>query len=149
MTATKSAEKNATGTAKDALQDALKFYEDALKSGIQLQEESIKLWKDVLSQVGSPEELKAKLESMAKDILPKNTAKVEDIAKVFQDNAQQCTEILSKAIGVCQSSSLTEGQNRMQELVETSLGALRSNVSSVVDTNAQIMKAWEGIFSKK
>ena len=37
--------------------EAMRSYEKALKSGIQLQEESVNLWKDLLTRLGSPEEL--------------------------------------------------------------------------------------------
>ena len=43
--------------------DAMGNYEKALKSGIQLQEESVNLWKDLLTKLGSPEEFQAKLEN--------------------------------------------------------------------------------------
>jgi len=146
---TKTPEKPATETTKEALQDALKFFEDALKSGIQLQEESIKLWKDVLDQVGSPDELKKKLEALTKDAVPLNRERLDSISKIFQDSARQCTDVFGKTVGLCQVSSPTEGQQKLQDLVETSLTALRSNVHAVVDMNSQITKSWDELLNKK
>ena len=134
---------------QEVFKEALKFYEDALKSGIELQEESLKTWKDLLNQVGSPEDLKKKLEALTKDVFPKNSARIEDISKVFQENAKQCTDLFSKTVGVYQSSSLNEGQDRIQDLMESSLTAMRSNVHSVVDTNSQVMKIWNNLLNKK
>lgn len=145
---TKTPEKPAEVT-KEAFQDALKFFEDALKSGIQLQEESIKLWKDVLDQVGSPDELKKKLETLSKDSIPLNRERLDSISRIFQDSAKQCTDVFSKTVGLCQATSPTEGQNRLQDLVETSLSALRTNVHAVVDMNTQVTKSWEELFNKK
>ena len=146
---TKTQEKPTAETTKEAFQDALKFFEDALKSGIQLQEESIKLWKDVLGQVGSPEELKRKLEMLTKDTIPMNRQRLDSMSKVFQDSAKQCSDLFSKTVGLCQATSPTEGQERLQDLVESSLSALRSNVHAVVDMNSQVMKSWDDLLNKK
>ena len=146
---TKTPEKPSADTKKEVFQDALKFFEDALKSGIQLQEESIKLWKDVLDQVGSPDELRKKLEALTKDAIPLNRDRLDNISKLFQDSAKQCTAVFSKTVGLYQSSSPTEGQQKLQDLVETSLTALRSNVHAVVDMNSQITKSWDELLNRK
>ncbi len=146
---TKTREKPAADTPKKAVQDALKFFEDALKSGIQLQEESIKLWKDVLETAGSPEELRKKLESLTKDSLPLSKDRLEGIIRVFQDSARQCTDLFTKTVSLYQVSSPSEGQERLQDLVESSLSALRCNVHAIVDMNSQITKSWEDLLNTK
>lgn len=146
---TKSRETPAADSTQKAVQDALKFFEDALKSGIQLQEESIKFWKDVLEQTGSPEELRKKLESLTKDSLPLDKQRLEDITRVFQDSAKQCTDLFAKTMSLYQVSSPAEGQDRLQDLVETSLSALRSNVHAVVDMNSQMTRSWDDMLNRK
>src|SRR6202048_343041 len=56
--------------------EAMRSYEKALKSGIQLQEESVNLWKDLLTKLGYPEEFQAKLEAMTADVFPKARKRV-------------------------------------------------------------------------
>jgi hypothetical protein len=51
-------------TIDEVFQEAMRSYEKALKSGIQLQEESVNLWKDLLTKLGSPEDFQTRLESM-------------------------------------------------------------------------------------
>ena len=63
--------KATAATSETIVEDAMRSCETALKSGIQLQEESVNLWKDLLTKVGSPEEFQAKLESMRADAFPK------------------------------------------------------------------------------
>ena len=66
------AAKKATAATSETIdEEAMRSYEKALKSGIQLQEESVNLWKDLLTKLGSPEEFQAKLESMTADAFPK------------------------------------------------------------------------------
>jgi hypothetical protein len=42
-------------------------------------------------------------------------------------------------MGVYQATSVPDAQRRMQDLVESSLAALRVNVRSALDTNAKII----------
>ena len=44
----------ASATTDEVFHEAMRSYEKALKSGIQLQEESVNLWKDLLTKLGSP-----------------------------------------------------------------------------------------------
>ncbi len=59
--------KKESGARSDSIDElfheAMRSYEKALKSGIQLQEESVNLWKDLLTKLGSPEEFQAKRSS--------------------------------------------------------------------------------------
>jgi hypothetical protein len=69
--ATKKATAATSETMDEVFHDAMRSYEKALKSGIQLQEESVNLWKDLLTKLGSAEEFQAKLASMTADDFPK------------------------------------------------------------------------------
>src|SRR5271157_6644006 len=70
-TESKKATAAASETVEEVFHEAMRNYEKALKSGIQLQEESVNLWKDLLTKLGSAEELQARLESMTADVFPK------------------------------------------------------------------------------
>lgn len=148
MTTTAKRAKN-TDANQEVFKDALKYYEEALKSGIQLQEDTLKLWKDVLAKVSSPDDLRKKLEEVVDELLPKSRERAEDMVALFQDNAKHCTDLMSKTFNVYTAPSFAEGQNRFQDLIETSLAAMRSNVHAVVDANAKTVKAWDGLFSQR
>lgn len=148
MTTKKTAKATATDSAQDLMKDAMKLYEEALKNGIQLQEESLELWKNMLKQVGTPDELKEKIEKMTGGVFPETRQKMEDILKVFQANTDQSMDLFNKAMNVCQATSFEDGQLRVQDLMESSLGAMRSNVQTVLDTNSKMMASWTDIVEK-
>lgn len=148
MTTKKATKATASDSAQDLMKDAIKLYEEALKNGIQLQEESLELWKSILNQVGTPDELKDKIDKMTGGAFPETRKKMEDIFKVFQDNMSQSTELFNKAMGVCQASSIEDGQARVQDLMESSLGAMRSNVQTVLETNSKMMTSWTELVEK-
>jgi hypothetical protein len=66
-TATKKATAATSDSIEELFHEAMRSYEKALKSGIQLQEETVNLWKDLLIKLYSPGELQTRLESIATD----------------------------------------------------------------------------------
>ena len=130
-------------TIDELFQEAMRSYEKALKSGIQLQEESVNLWKDLLTKLSSPQELQAKLESMTADVFPKARKRMEEIVETFNRTSNQTIDLFEKTLGVYQATSVTDAQRRVQDLIESSLSTLRVNVHSALNTNAKIIADWK------
>ena len=128
-----------SATIDEIFHEAMRSYEQALKSGIQLQEESANLWKDLLTKLGSPEEFQAKLESMTADAFPKARKRMEEFVETFNRTSNQTIDLFGKT----QATSVTDAQRRVQDLIESSLSALRVNVHSALNTNAKIIASWK------
>jgi ribosomal 50S subunit-associated protein YjgA (DUF615 family) len=142
-TNTKKATAAAAEPINEFFHEAMRNYEKALKSGIQLQEESVNLWKDLLTKLGSPEELQAKLESMTADAFPKARKRMEEFVETFNRTSNQTIDLFEKTLGVYQATSVTDAQRRMQDLIESSLSTLRVNVHSALNTNAKMIASWK------
>jgi ribosomal 50S subunit-associated protein YjgA (DUF615 family) len=127
----------------EVFHEAMQSYEKALKAGIQLQEESVKLWRDALSKLGSPEELHEKLESMRKEAFPQARERMEEFVETFNRMSNQTIDLFGKTVGFYQATSASEAQKRMQDLIESSLTTLRVNVHSALNTNAKIIASWK------
>ena len=135
-------------TINELFHEAMRSYEKALKSGIQLQEESVKLWRDLFSKLGSPQELQAKLESMRADAFPKARERMEEFVETFNRMSKQTIDLFEKTLGVYQATSVPEAQRRVQDLIESSLTALRTNVHSALITNAKIIADWKELVDR-
>jgi ribosomal 50S subunit-associated protein YjgA (DUF615 family) len=137
-----------SGATGQLFQEAMRSYEEALKSGTQLQEESVNLWKELLTKLGSPEELQAKLESMTAHTLPEARKRMEEFLETFNRTSDQTIDLSKKTLGVYQATSLTDAQRRVQDLIESSLTALRVNVHSAMNTNAKIIADWKELVDR-
>src|SRR6201997_1348489 len=122
--ATKKATAATSEPMDEVFQEAMRSYEKALKSGIQLQQESVSLWKDLLTKLGSPEEFQAKLESMTADAFPKARERMEEFVETFNRTSKQSIDLFEKTLGVYQAASVPDAQRRLHDLVESSLTAL-------------------------
>jgi hypothetical protein len=150
-TATQDAEKQAQAQAhlmNDLFHQAMEQYENALKSGIQLQEESVALWKDLLTRLGSPEEFQSRLQSLNATLFPAAQQRLEEFVEQFNRASHQSLDLFSKSLGVYQSRSVTDAQRRIHELMESSLTALRVNVHTALNTNAKIMTSWKELVDR-
>ena len=136
-------EKATARTVDEVFHEAMGSYEKALKSGIELQEESVKLWKDLLTRLGSPGEFQAKLESMTADAFPKARKRVEESVETFNRTSNQTIDLFEKTLGVYQATSVPDAQRRVQDLIESSMSALRINIHSALNTNAKIIADWK------
>ena len=128
--------------------EAMMNYEKALKSGIQLQEESVNLWKDLLTRLGSPDEFQAKLESLNGSVFPAARKRLEEFVETFNRASNQTLDLFERSLSVYQASSITDAQRRIQDLLECSLTTLRVNVHTALNTNAKIMTSWKELVDR-
>ena len=147
-TETKKATAATSESINELFHEAMRCYEQALKSGIQLQEESVNLWKDLLSKLGSCEEFQAKLESMTKETFPKARERMEEFVETFNRTSKQTIDLFDKTMGVYRAPSVPEAQRRVHDLIESSLTALRTNVHSALDMNAKIIADWKELVDR-
>ena len=136
-------QKATSETIDKVFQEAMRSYENALKSGIQVQEESVSLWKDLLTKLGSPQDFQAKLESMTADAFPKARERMEEFVETFNRTSSQTVSLFEKTLSVYQATSVPEAQRRMHDLIESSLATLRVNVHSALNTNAKLIASWK------
>src|ERR1700757_5540399 len=152
MNSTETKKEKAAGATTESFdeifREALRSYEKALKSGIQLQEESVNLWKDLLTKLGSPEEFQAKFESMTADAFPKARERMGEFVETFNRTSNQTIDLFQKTLGVYQATSVPDAQRRVQDLIESSLSALRVNVHSALSTNAKIIADWKELVDR-
>jgi hypothetical protein len=146
---TKKATAATSATIDEIFHEAMRSYEQALKSGIQLQEESANLWKDLLTKLGSPEEFQAKLESMTADAFPKARERMEEFVETFNRTSNQTIDLFDKMLGIYHATSVPDAQRRVQDLIESSLTALRANLHSTLNMNAKIIADWKEFVDKR
>jgi hypothetical protein len=67
----------------------------------------------------------------------------EEFVETFDRTSNQTIDLFEKTLGVYQATSVPDAQRRVQDLIESSLTALRVNVHSALNTNAKIIAAWK------
>jgi hypothetical protein len=130
-------------------QEGLRSYEEALKAGMQLQEESANFWKYLLLRLGSPQEFQAKLESITADAFPKARERMEEFVETFNRTSNQTIDLLDKMLSIHHATSVPDAQRRVLDLIESSLTALRVNLHSTLNMNAKIIADWKELLDER
>ena len=72
----------------------------------------------------------------------------EEFVEAFNRTSNQTIDLFEKTLGVYQSTSVPDAQRRVQDLIESSLAALRVNVHSAMNTNAKIIADWKELVDR-
>ncbi len=122
---------------------ALDNYEQALKAGLRLQEESTRWWAGVLNQAASPAQWQRAINAFTDESFPAAQKQVmEEALQLVEQNSRKSLELLRKASQVNWPSSPAETQVRLQELWKDSLELLRSNAAAMVQANQRALDIW-------
>ena len=126
----------------DLFDQAIKNYEQALRTGLKLQEDSGKLWTNLINHTHSPQDWQRKAKSISDDFIPQTQKAMDDGIKLIEQNTRTSVELLKKAVATAQSASVQEAQSRFLGLWEGSLTALRDTTQSVTQANTKAVEAW-------
>ena len=67
----------------------------------------------------------------------------EEFVETFNRMSNQTIDLFGKTMDVYQATSVPDAQRRVQDLIESSLSALRVNVHSALNMNAKIIASWK------
>ena len=134
--------------ASEMFDQALKNYEQALRTGVKLQEEAGKNWTRLLNQTVSPQDLQKQLTAMANDVFPATQKSLEACLDLLEQNSRASVDLLKKGLEAAQTTGVSETQGKMVEFCESSLKSLKSNAQAIVDINAKTMDSWISLVKK-
>ena len=108
-------------TFAESFTEAMRTHEKALKSAVQLQEESVKLWKDVLTKLDSSEEFQAKLAIL------QARKRMEECVETFNRASNQMLDLIERTLSAYRATRVSEAQRRVQQLLPRFADVLQSS----------------------
>jgi hypothetical protein len=129
----------------EAADKAMKNYEQAVRTGLKLQEEAAHLWTNLLNQSASPQDWQKRVSSastVANGVLPAAQKRMEEILELVEQNTKASTDLLKKATEVCQTTTLPECQSKWLDLCTASVDLARSNFEAVTQINSRAVDSW-------
>lgn len=139
-------DKTKAGT--ELFEQALKNYEQALKTGLKLQEDSVRVWTGLLNQATAPQDLQKRIKALADEIIPQTQKTIEESLKLVEQNSRTSIELLKKAATAAQATTLQDAQSRFLTFCEASLNAVRDATVAVTQANAKAVESWMGYVRK-
>jgi translation initiation factor 2 alpha subunit (eIF-2alpha) len=126
----------------DLFEQALKSYEQALKTGVKMQEESAKMFSDLVTHATSPQDWQKQMKSVADDFIPQTQKTVDEGLKLIEQTSKCGVDLLKKALAVGQPTSAPDAQAKMLGLWEASLTAMRDTTVAVTQAHNKAIESW-------
>jgi len=133
-------EKTKSGT--DLFDQAMKSYEQAMKTGAKLQEESARFFSNLVGQTSSPQDWQKRAKTMMHDFIPQTQKVVDEGLKLIEQTSRTSVELLKKAVAAGQPTSAPDAQAKFLGLWEASLNAMRDTAVSVTQANNKAVESW-------
>jgi len=115
----------------------LKNYEQALRTGLKLQEEAGKCWTKLLNQAASPQDLQKQMASMVNDMIPATQKSMEGYLGLIEQNTRASVDLVKKGLEAAQATNYAEAQHKVTNFCESTLNALKANSQAIFDINAR------------
>jgi hypothetical protein len=132
----------------DYFEQALRNYEQALKAGLKMQEESTRVWTSLLNQSSAPQDWQKRAKTVAEETVAQAQKAVDDGLKVIEQNSRTSVELLKKAVATAQASSVQEAQTRLVSFWEGSLNAMRDSALAVTQASNRALESWAAYVRK-
>jgi len=126
----------------ELFEQAMKNYEQALKTGLKLQEQSTRWCVGLLNEAASPQDWQKRMKGLVDEIIPQTQKSVEESVKLMEKNSRTTLDLLKKAAAAAQSTSPQEAQAKFLSFWEASSGALRETAQTVAQANTRTLESW-------
>jgi len=126
----------------DLFEQAMKSYEQALKTGVKMQEESMKYFSNLLSQNSSPQEWQKQMKSMTDGFIPQTQKTVDEGLKLIEQTNRTGVELLKKVVAAGQPASLHDAQAKCLGVWEASLDAMRDTAVAMTQASNKTIESW-------
>ena len=129
----------------DMASKAIRNYEQAVQTGLKLQEEATKIFSGFSAQpspVTSCQERFAKLTSLASETLPTMQKTMDEALKLAAKNNQKAMDLFKLALDAAQTPGVGESQAKWIKLWSESLAASRASVESATQLGNEAFDSW-------
>jgi len=139
---------NTIDPASEMLDQGLKNYEQALSTGLKIQEAAGMCWTKLLNQAVSPQDLQKHINSLANDVIPATQKSLESYLELLKQSSHASVDLIKKGMEVAQTKNVPDTQAKVVEFCESSLKSLKASTKAIIDLNAKAIDSWFGFVEK-
>jgi hypothetical protein len=130
---------------------AMKNCEQALRSGLRMQEEASRFWTGLLSQNPPTPDWQKRFQNFtaaASALYPANQKRMEEMLDLAEKNSQAGADLVKKAVGAVQTPAIADSQSKWLEVWTSSLSAARSNTDALAQISCRAIDSWIDLLQK-
>jgi hypothetical protein len=141
----KESAKDYTVPISDMADKALKNYEQALRTGLKMQEEAGKWWTSMFNQTTVAQDWQKRLTNMtglATGFMPLAQRRMEEVITFMEKNGKTSAELMKKAVDAAQTPTVSESQAKWIDFWTASMGAVRNNTEALSQISTKAIDSW-------
>ena len=144
-----SAHQNQTTAAGNELFDqAIKSYEHALRTGVRLQEDAARWWTNLFHQTSWTQDWPRQVSSAMSQAIPTAQKNMEESIRLIDQSSKTSLSFFKRAVDAPRSGNTSDMQTHVQEMWQSSLNVLQSNMQAISESQARLMESWTDFVRK-
>ena len=136
---------------QEMAEEAMKGYEQVLKTGLKVQQEAAQWWSKALQPNAPKADWQKCVEdftSAASTVIPTAQKQRQEALNLLEKNNKSCVELVKKATEAAQATGLAESQAKWLEFWKLSMDAARSNTEALSAVNAKMVESYMDFVEK-
>ena len=144
-TKTKDSGREQERSATEMTNTAMKNYEQALRTGLKLQEEAVKWWSGVMTHAATAPDWQNRFNSvasLANEMMPLAQKRMEEVLELMEKNSRTGNDLMKKAVEAAQTPVIADSQAKWMDVFTSSLGAMRTNAEALTQMSTRAIDSW-------
>jgi hypothetical protein len=124
----------------DLADKTMKNFEQAMRTGLKLQEEAVQFWAKAANQSPSVQDLQkrfANATSIASGVVPEAQKRIEELIALAEKNGRTALELMKKAADAAQTPVWAESQVKWVEFWTDSLKGAQNHVQALTEIGSR------------
>lgn len=126
----------------------MKNYEQAVQTGLKIQEEAVNCCNRVFNQAALSQEWQKRLSSFTdttNGLLPEAQKRAQEVLDLVEKSTRTGVGLMVKAVEAAQAPAIADSQSKWVEFWTASMNALQSNAEAVGQIQSRAVDSWVGI----
>lgn len=138
----------AAAAGNELFDQAVKSYEHALQTGVKLQEDAARWWTNLFHQTAWTQDWHRQMSSVMSQAIPTAQKNMEESIRLIDQNSKSSLNFFKRAVDAPRSGDASDMQTHVQEMWQSSLNVLQSNMQAISESQARLMESWTDFVRK-
>jgi len=134
--------RQASGPGPELFDQAMKSYEQALRTGVRLQEDTARWWTNFLHQAACTQDWQRQINSVMMHAIPTAQRNMEESIRLIDQSSKNGLNLLKRAVDAPRTNAASDVQSQVQDIWQSSLNVLQSNMQAITESQARVMESW-------
>lgn len=133
---------HAAAAGTELFDQAVKSYEQALRTGVRLQEDTARWWTNFFHQTAWTQDFQRQMSSVVSQSIPTAQRSMEESLRLIDQSSKTGLNFLKRAVDAPRTNAASDMQGQVQDIWQSSLNVFQSNMQALTESQAKVMESW-------